>query len=149
MELEKEEFLSTTKLLDLAYKNVRMASFAIDCIIDKIEDPKFEELLRKQNDFYLDTTEILEKLSNDIGHEPSDINAFLKGSSFASINMKTMLNHETSHLAEMLVQGTTMGITEIYKAKRENPTQNKKLIEVVDSIGKSEEIFIESLKDFL
>ena len=149
MELEKEEFLSTTKLIDLAYKNVRMASFAIDCIIDKIEDKKFEELLRKQNDFYLDTTEEIEKLSEEVGHEPTDINALLKGSSFASINMKTMLNHETAHLAEMLVQGTTMVVTEIFKAKRENPTQNKHLIKIVDSIANNEELFIESLKHFL
>lgn len=149
MEQEKEEFLSTAKLIDLAYKNVRMASFAIDCIIDKIEDKKLEELLRKQNDFYLDTTEIIEKLSTELSHEPTDINALLKGSSFASINMKTMVNHETAHIAEMLVQGTTMGITEIFKAKRENPTTNKKLIEIVDSIANSEELFIESLKHFL
>ena len=146
---EKQEFISTTTLLDLAYKNVRMASFAIDCIIDKIEDRRLEELLRKQNDFYLDTTEELEKLSEEIGHEPQDINPMLKGTSFASIKMKTFLNDETPHLAEMLVQGTTMGITEILKAKSEYPTQNKQLIDLTDSITESEELFVDSLKEFL
>lgn len=146
---EKQEFISTTTLLDLAYKNVRMASFAIDCIIDKIEDRRLEELLRKQNDFYLDTTEDLEKLSEEIGHKPQDINPMLKGTSFASIKMKTFVNNETPHLAEMLVQGTTMGITEILKAKSEYPTQNKKLIDLTDSITESEELFVDSLKEFL
>ena len=149
IDLEKQEFMNTTSLLDLAYKNVRMASFAIDCIIDKIENHKLEELLRKQNDFYLDTTEELEKISEEIGHEPEDINAFLKGSSFASIKMKTFINDETSHLAEMLIQGTTMGITEILKAKTEFPTKNKHLLEVADSISSNEELFVDSLKDFL
>ena len=149
MDQEKQEFLTTTSLLDLAYKNVRMASFAIDCIIEKIEDLRLEELLRKQNDFYLDTTEELERLSEEIGHEPEDINAFLKGSSFASIKMKTFINDETSHLAEMLVQGTTMGITEILKAKSDYPTQNQHLIDIVNSIAESEELFVDSLKEFL
>jgi len=149
MDSEKQEFMNTTSLLDLAYKNVRMGSFAIDCIIDKIEDRRLEELLRKQNDFYLDTTEELERISSSIGHEPEDINALLKGSSFASINMKTLINKETPHIAEMLVQGTTMGITEILKAKSEFSTENSELADIIDSITESEELFVDSLKEFL
>ena len=149
MELNKEEFEKTTKLIDCAYKNMRMGSFAIDCIIDKIENPRLEELLRKQNDFYLDTTEELEKLSTKLGHKPTDINAFLKGSSFASIKMKTFMNDETSHIAEMLVQGTTMGITDMIKSQSEFNLKNPELLKVTNSIVASEEKFVESLKDFL
>lgn len=149
MEIDKNEYEITIKLLDNAYKNVRMASFAIDCIIDKIQDGRLEELLRKQNDFYLDTTEELEKLSEELKHKPQDINIFLKGSSFASIKLKSTLNNETQHLAEMLTQGTTMGITEIIKSKSDYPSKNKKLLHIIDLIAGSEEKFVESLKDFL
>ena len=145
--MEKEN--CTTKLLDEAYKNVRMASYAIDCIIDKIENPKLEELLRKQNDFYLDTTEVLEKIAININHEPKDINPLLKGSSFASINMQTMFNKETSHIAEMLVQGTTMGVTTTIKALNEIQCDNQEITDIARSIVGSEEKFVESLKDFL
>ena len=139
----------TTALIDDAYKNVRMASYAIDCIIDKTENFKLEELLRKQNDFYLDTTEILEKMATSMGYEPKDINVFLKGSSFASINMQTMFNKETAHIAEMLVQGTTMGITNTINALSENPCDNEELVKICRSIVASEEKFVESLKEFL
>ena len=149
MELNKAQFENITKLIDAAYKNTRMASFAIDCIIDKIEDSKLEELLRKQNDFYLDTTEELEKLSEEYKHKPIDINIFLKGSSFASINMKTMMDNSTAHIAEMLVQGTTMGITDMIKSQSEFPTNITKLKKITDSIVACEEKFVESLKDFL
>lgn len=149
MDLNEEQYERNTKLLDDAYKNVRMASFAIDCIIDKIENVKLEELLRKQNDFYLDTTEIIEKLCEKLKHKPADISIFLKGSSFASIKLKSMMNDETQHLAEMLTQGTTMGITEMIKARSDYPTQDKEILNIVDSIVGSEEKFVESLKDFL
>ena len=66
-----------------------------------------------------------------------------------SINMKTMFNDETPHIAEMLVQGTTMGITEIIKATTDYPTDNEHLRQVVKSITENEEIFVESLKNFL
>ena len=46
--MERKDYETTTNLIDEAYKNVRMGSFAIDCIIDKIEDPSLEDLLRKQ-----------------------------------------------------------------------------------------------------
>jgi len=149
MELTQEYYEKITKLIDAAYKNTRMASYAIDCIIDKIEDPKLEELLRKQNDFYLDTTEELEKISEEYNHKPIDINIFLKGTSFASINMKTLMDDSTMHIAEMLVQGTTMGITDMIKSQSEFPVDNKKLLELTNSIIACEEKFVESLKDFL
>lgn len=149
MKLNKEQFENITKLIDAAYKNTRMASFAIDCIIDKIEDNKLEELLRKQNDFYLDTTEELEKIAEEYNHKPIDINIFLKGSSFASINMKTMMDNSTAHIAEMLVQGTTMGITDMIKSQGEFKVDNHKLMKISNSIVASEEKFVESLKDFL
>lgn len=147
--MEKEQYENTTKLLDEAYKNVRMASFAIDCIIDKIEDQSLEDLLRKQNDCYLNYVEKLEKLSEELKHKPKDVNIMLKGMSFASIKTKSMMNNETPHLAEMLVQGTTMGITDTLKAKSEFVSNNHQLNEITDEIVNCEEKFVESLKDFL
>lgn len=149
MELNKEEYENNTKLLDNAYKNVRMATFAIDCIIDKIQNTGLEDLLRKQNDFYLDTTEEIERICESLKHKPADISIFLKGSSFASIKLKSMMNDETQHLAEMLTQGTTMGITEMIKSRSDYPTTSQDILKIVDSIIGSEEKFVESLKDYL
>lgn len=147
--MEKQQYETTTKLLDEAYKNVRMASFAIDCIIDKIQDQSLEDLLRKQNDCYLHYVEKIESMCEELKHKPKDINFMLKGMSFASIKTKTMMNDETPHLAEMLVQGTTMGITDTLKAKSEYPSDNQELIKIVDEIVDCEEKFVDSLKDFL
>ncbi len=147
--MEKEEFEITTKLIDEAYKNVRMASFAIDSIITKIENKELENLLRKQNEFYLNITTKLEKISNDYKHTPVDINIFLKGTSFASIKMKTMINNETATLATMLIEGTTMGITEMIKSQNEHPSKSKELLNITNQIISAEEDFVESLKKFL
>lgn len=147
--MDKKQYENSIELLDTAYKNVRMASFAIDCIIDKIEDKSLEDLLRKQNDCYLNYVEKIEKLSEELKHKPKDINIMLKGMSFASIKTKSMMNNETPHLAEMLVQGTTMGITDTLKAKSEFPSKNQKLNSIVDEIVNCEEKFVESLKNFL
>ena len=149
MEDEKKQYESTISLLDEAYKNVRMASYAIDCIIDKIENQELEKLLRKQNKLYLDSVNDLEGLSNKYKHEPKDISIFLKGTSFASINMKTMMNNDTSHLAQMLVEGTTMGITQMIQSKNESNVDDQYLNKIIDNIISYEEEFVDSLKTFL
>lgn len=147
--MKKEEFELTTNLLDEAYKNVRMASFAIDSIITKIENPDLENLLQKQNEFYLKTTKKIEKISEEFKHKPADINIFLKGTSFAAIKVKTMLNNDTTKLATMLIDGTTMGITEMIKAQSEYPCNVDSVKKITNSIVNAEEDFVESLKDFL
>ncbi len=147
--MEEQEYKRITKLLDDAYKTVRMGTYAIDCIIDKIEDKELENLMRKQNSYYLESTKSLEAISNEYKHELTDINFMAKGSSYISINMKTMLNNETSHIAQMLIDGTTMGITTIIKERNENNNLDDRLLGVVDKIISYLEDFVESLKEFL
>lgn len=148
--MEKEMYKNQeVALIDEAYKNVRMASYAIDCLIDKIENQSLEDLLRKQNRFYLDMVTKIETLAKKFDHKPKDINIMLKGMSFMSIKTKTMMNNDSPKFAEMLVQGTTMGITDTLKAKGEYPSKNSQLNEIVDSIISHEEEFVDSLKQYL
>lgn len=139
----------TQELIDRAYENVRMASYAIDCIMEKIENPELAELLRKQNKFYLDEVSAIQSLARELGYEPKDVNVMAKGMSYMSIKTKTLMNNDSPKLAEMLVQGTTMGITDTLKAKSEFETDNEELINIVDRIIKHEEEFVDSLKTFL
>ena len=137
------------ELIDRAYENVRMGSYAIDCIMEKIENPELAELLRKQNKFYLEEVSEIQSLARNLGYEPKDINVMAKGMSYMSIKTKTLMNNDSPKLAEMLVQGTTMGITDTLKAKNEYQTENEELNQIVDRIIKHEEEFVDSLKTFL
>ena len=140
---------NTSELLDRTYENVRMASYAIDCIIEKIENPKLADLLRKQNKFYLNMVSEIEDLAEKVEHKLKDINPMLKGMSFLSIKTKTLMNNDSPKLAEMLIQGTTMGVTDTLKAKNEYESNNEQLNTIVDRIIQHEEEFVDSLKTFL
>lgn len=137
------------KLLDDAYKNARMGSYAIDCIVDKIKDEQLNDLIKKQNEYYLSATNRLNEYAERIGYRPKDLSVMLKTSSFVSINMKTIINKDTSHIAEMLVQGTTMGITTLIKELSENASADEELIDISRNIVMHQEEFVESLKNFL
>ena len=59
------------------------------------------------------------------------------------------MNNDSPKLAEMLVQGTTMGITDTIKALNEFKSQNEELNSIAKNIVSHEEEFVESLKTFL
>lgn len=138
-----------SQLLNAIFKNVTMATHAIDSIIDKIEDKKLSKLLEKQNQIYEEITSNCKALATEIATDINAINPFLKMSSSVSINMKTMMNNDTNHIAEMLIQGTTMGITDIIKSLGEFNTANKEIKNVAVNLQHSEEEFVDSLKTFL
>ncbi|MBE5745959.1 MAG: hypothetical protein E7359_01545 [Clostridiales bacterium] len=137
------------ELANRVYENVRMASFAIDCIIEKIENIKLAELLRKQNKYYLNTVEKVEQFAKTMSFELKDINPILKGMSYVSIKTKTLINNDSPKLAEMLIQGTTMGITDTLKAMNEFNSKNKELLSIAKDVVSYEEEFVDSLKTFL
>ncbi len=136
-------------LFDDAYKCVRMGSYAIYCIIEKIKEASFYDLVEKQNEYYLSATNALDDYAKRINYQPKDINAMLKTSSFLSINANTAFNKETSHIAEMLIEGTTMGITTLIKELKENDNADEEIKDISSRLIANMEEFIESLKEFL
>jgi len=144
-----EEKNIENELANRVFENVRMASYAIDCIIEKIENEKLAKLLRKQNKFYLDTVVKIEKFAKSQKFELKDINPILKGMSYLSIKTKTLINNDSPKLSEMLIQGTTMGITDTLKALGEFDSKNEELVSIAKDIVSHEEEFVDSLKTFL
>jgi len=137
------------ELLNAIYKNVTMATHAIDNLQDKIDDHKLLKLMNKQNKIYETITADCEELASYYAEDLKAINPVAKISSSVSINLKTMMNDETSHIAEMLIQGSTMGITEIIKGIGEFPHADKQVKDVAIRLQHSEEEFVDSLKTFL
>lgn len=144
-----EELNHTKELADRVYENVRMASYAIDCIIEKIENPELAELLRKQNKYYLKIVTNVEDFEKENNFKLKDISPVLKGMSYISIKMKTIMNNDSPKLAEMLIQGTTMGVTDTLKAITEFEGASGEICTLAKDVVSHEEEFVDSLKTFL
>lgn len=75
-----------------------------------------------------DTTD--EKIK-ELNEEIKDINVFSKASTYVMINLNTLVKKTSSHISEMLIQGSTMGIIDITKRIKEYPNANKEILEVI------------------
>ena len=136
-------------LLNEIYRNLRMATWAIDNIFNAIENEGLQSLVQKQNKIYEDITHKCETLGKKYNIELIDINPIEKGMSWMGIKMGTLTNKETSHIAEKLIQGTTMGITQLITSVSNSESENNEIRTVANDLKRNEEFFIEGLKEFL
>ena len=80
--------------------------------------------------------------------EPHETNAMTKAMTWSSINMKTMNDTSTSKIAEILLQGTNMGIIEGRKILN-NKNIDKKIHKIIEKYVDIQEKYVEKLKKYL
>lgn len=145
MEKNKTE----VNVLDELNKGACMGQDAIDFIIDKVTEAGLKKELEIQYNKYKKITDEISKLypeySNKEPHETSTMNKVM---TWYGIEMRTLLDESTSKIAELLMQGTNMGIIEgrrLLNHKSSDENINKLVREYVDM----QEQAVENLKKFL
>ncbi|MBQ8591410.1 MAG: hypothetical protein IJ485_01480 [Lachnospiraceae bacterium] len=130
-------------------KNTQMAMKAIDALSDKIYDDDMAIQIARQSLKYSDihnrATEKLVDAHAQI-YKNSAINDMMLA---AGVKMNTLLNTSTSHIAELLIQGSNRGLTHMWKAMNMYPASQSVSIEIAKELMDFEEKNIERLKKFL
>ena len=130
-------------------KNTQMAMTAINTILDKTSDDEFTVKLSRQSIGYAkihnDAVEQLveEQSGTYRGNQIADM--MLRG----SLHMGTILNISTSHLAEMMIQGSNRGLTNMYKTVKHNALAQDRSVELAQELMDFEEKSIEMMKEYL
>ena len=134
--MEKENEIN---VLDELNKGACMGRDAINFIIDKVSDDGLKKELDIQSNKYKEILDKISKLYPEYSEdEPHKTSAMNKMMTWYGIEMKTMVDDSTSHLAELLLQGTNMGIIEGRKLLNHKGTDKEveKLVqEYVDSLS--------------
>jgi len=136
-------------VLDELSKGACMGMDATRDIIDKIEE---KELKRIVEDQYQQYEKIKKKIDDIYGEysdsKPHETGAMTKAMTWSQINMKTMNDTSTSKIAELLLQGTNMGIIEGRKILN-NKNIDKKIHKIIEEYVEIQEKYIEKLKKYL
>ncbi|MEE0967861.1 MAG: hypothetical protein U0M06_00615 [Clostridia bacterium] len=109
----------TPELLCYIYKNVKMGSDAIVDLLPKVEDTNFRQALTEQLSGYETFADKAEKQLTPMGVKPREEPMMKKAMSKMGIAMNMMTDSSVGHMAEMLIKGSTMGITDMTKHVRE------------------------------
>lgn len=136
-------------VLDELNKGACMGMDAISFVIDKVNDKELEKELKIQYNKYKDISKKIKKLYPEYSDKkPHETSAMNKVMTYYGIEMKLMSDSSSSHIAELLMQGTNMGIIEgrrLLNTKDINKDIHKLLKEYIDM----QEDAIEVLKTFL
>lgn len=135
--------------LDELNKGACMGRDAIHFVLDKVKDDNLKKELTNQYNKYKSISdricEIYPEYKDD---KPHETNAMDKVMTWFGVEMKTLNDDSTSKIAELLLQGTNMGIIEgrrLLNHKGTNEEVNKLVQEYVDM----QEDAVEKLKTFL
>ena len=136
-------------VLDELNKGACMGMDAIHFILDKVDDKGLEDELRNQyNKYKKISDEICELYPEYSRKEPHETSTMNKVMTWYGIEMKTFLDDSTSKIAELLLQGTNMGIIEGRKLLNHKDT-DKNVHRLVQEYVDMQEDAVENLKKFL
>lgn len=141
----------TAALLQSVYKNVKMASDSILTLMPKVQDARLKSELTVKLSAYEAFASRAAKLLADEGVKPLEEGTITKLAAKWGSMMNTMRDSTSSHLAEMMVEGATMGVNDMLKQIREaeNTTVSESALRLARDVCSFEEKTVEDMKDYL
>lgn len=139
------------ELLQDIYSNVKMGSESIINLLPKIKNDDMKMFMTSQLDQYEKYAQEVKKQLVAQGIEPKEPNPVSKLGAKIGMEMKSMQDSTTSHMAEMMVQGSTMDVTDLLQkvSVYENCPECKNSVSLAKEIVNFEEKNIEKMKEFL
>ncbi len=136
--------------LDELNKGCTMALDSLNNVIDKANSASFKKLLKDQYKKYNNMHKKIEILySKYSDEEPTEIGTMAKAFAWSSVEMKTLIDDSDSKIADLLLQGTNMGIIEGRKLINHKPNVDPEVNKILHEFVDFQEEFVEFLKEYL
>ena len=146
--MEDKELI--TEYINAIYQNIRTAVQSIEDILPKVKDSNLQKELANEEDKYIaleKECELFAKAEKIEGIK--DNNWFEKARLWSSINMSTMTDKTSRHIAELMLLGTFMGFVTCIKDQADHKDVSKELDEILLNLKELERKNIDALIPFL
>ena len=105
--------LQDVEMLNYVYQNAEMGRDALTQLIQITNDTKFRKTMEAQLNEYQNVFDSAEKMIQERNEQAKGVGPMAKISSRLMVNTKTMMDSSPSKMAQMLIQGSTMGVVEV------------------------------------
>ena len=141
----------TAELLQAVYKNVKMAEESLLNLMPKEDDEQLKSDMTVQLSVYEAFASRAAKHLAEEGIEPKEEGMLTKMSAKMGTMMNTMRDSTTSHLAEMIVEGSTMGVNDMIKQVRrgEESGVSESALRLAKDVLDYEKKNVEEMKKYL
>ena len=139
----------TTQLLSRIAKNARTGAEATEQLIQRTPDGQMRSELLFQKEQYLSTDQRAAQMLTQMGCRPEKAGPMEKAGMWMGIRMDTALDTTPSHIADMMIQGATMGVIDATKARNQYPDANAEAHGLASEYITHSQDAIERMKQFL
>ena len=130
-------------------KGIKMGMDSISNVSQKVQDDRFKQDLKCQYDKY---NQILNNVNDELSNYdafPKELKPMQKAMGWMSIEMNTISDKSNSKIAEMMLQGTNMGIIEGVKLRNQYPDLDKPVQNILNEFVQFQQNNVEQLKKYL
>lgn len=132
---------------EAVFHTADMGRSTIDTLLERSDDGEFSAVLREQEKYFDKAANEVRRHMDEEGIEPRTT-PFADAMSAMGVRMNTWMDNSSSHMAQMMIEGHTMGIVEL--TRRLNRTNSGGTGErMAKEMLRFEEKSIEELKRFL
>lgn len=140
---------SEATVLNSIYRGAKVGAAAIQDILPKVEDSNFLSDMKTQYQQYNAISGQAAAQLLSMGASPEPVGTLKKAGMKAATEMNTILNTDTTHLAELMIKGSNMGITNMTKVMNNYSDPKPEVKQLADKLIKTEQQNLERLKAYL
>lgn len=137
------------ELLGELSRTAAMGMETMELVIPKSSDDALRGKLERQEESYRRLSERARALMEQKGLRPKTGSPLQKAMLWGSVQMTTLADTSASHLAELTINGTTMGIVSLTKILHDLPDADGRARSLAEEFLSAQQRTVEELKSFL
>ena len=130
------------------YRNAKMGGEAVLTLLSKVTDEGLKSELSTQLARYDELAAEAKSLLEKMGEEPEEERAVSRLMAKMGITMNTVIDKTSSHIAQMIIEGAVMGITDLQK-RLNDKLEYGEAEPLAKSLIAFEEDTVERMKNYL
>jgi len=139
----------TAELLNCVARNALTGEEATAQLIKRTQDAEMRQELIFQQDQYRNVHRQAEDMLMSMGEEPEVPGAMAKMGMWAGVMMNTAMDRSNAQIADIMIQGATMGVVDTTKARNQCIDASADAQGVASSFITQQQDSIERMKQYL
>ena len=140
---------ANVEMLNYIHQNSQMGQDTISQLLKINKDPEFDNVLNTQLNEYKQIFNATEQKISTLGQDVKNVSPYTKASTYLALNLSTLMDKTPSHISEMLIRGSTMGVIDITKNLKEYKDAAPDVLTLGQQLLTFEQQNIEECKRFL
>ncbi len=139
----------TIKLLRECDAGVKMGISSIDDVLDYVSSKELRNILTRCRQEHLELDTDLQGLLEEYNDDGKDPNPMAKSMSWMKTNMKLVMNESDSTIADLMTDGSNMGVKSLNKYLNQYKAADEKSKDICKRLINLEEDLIIQMRQFL